>query len=119
MSSMKTIENKVYRTSIFDTDYKRFAKKFVSLPDEIQQLEKALVKQPDIGTSLGGGVYKIRIACEAKGKGKSSGFRVITYLVDERVDGTDIYLITMYDKSEESSIKTSQLKKIIKKIFLL
>jgi len=39
-------------------------------------------------------------------------------LVDEREDGTDIYLITMFDKSEEDSIKTSELKKIIKKIFL-
>jgi hypothetical protein len=117
MNSTPTIENNVYRTSVFDADYKRFAKKFVSLPDEIQQLEADLVKQPDIGTPLGGNIYKVRIACEAKGKGKSGGFRVITYLVDERVDGTDIYLITMYDKSEESSIKKAQLKKIIKKIF--
>jgi len=115
---MKTIENKVYRTSIFDADYKRFSKKFVSLPLEIQQLEEILVKQPDTGISLGGGIYKVRIACETKGKGKSGGFRIITYLVDERLDGTDIYLITMYDKAEESSIKTSQLKKIIRKIFL-
>ena len=114
---MQTIENNVYRTSIFDADYKRFAKKFVSLPSEIRQLEAELVKQPDIGAPLGGGVYKIRVACEAKGKGKSGGFRVITYLVDEREDGTDIYLITIYDKSEENTIKTSQLKKIIKKIF--
>ena len=114
---METTENKVYRTSIFDSDYKRFVKKFASLPSEIQQLEATLKKQPDIGISLGGGVYKIRIACESKGAGKSGGFRIITYLVAEREDGTDVYLITMYDKSEEKTIKTSQLKKIICKIF--
>ena len=114
---MKIVENKVYRTSIFDADYKRFVKKFASLTSEIRQLEEILINQPDIGTSLGGGVYKIRMACESKGKGKSGSFRIITYLVDERVDGTDIYLIMMYDKSEESSIKVSQLKKIIAKIF--
>ena len=91
MNSMQTIENKVYTTSIFDADYKRFAKKFVSLPSEIRQLENTLVKQPDIGTSLGGGLYKIRVACETKGKGKSGGFRIITYLTEERIDGTDIY----------------------------
>jgi hypothetical protein len=114
---MQTIENKVYRTSVFEADYKRFAVKFVSLPSEVQQLEKDLVKQPDIGTSLGGNIYKIRVACKSKGKGTSGGFRVITYLVDERAEGTDIYLITMYDKSEESSIKTLKLKKKKKKIF--
>ena len=117
MNFMKSIENKIYRTSIFDSDYKQFLKKFASLESEIRQLEETLIKRPDTGTSLGGGVYKIRIACESKGKGKSGGFRVITYLVDERVDGTDIYFITMYDKAEESTIKVSQLKKIITKIF--
>ena len=120
MNFMKIVDiigNKVYRTSIFETDYKRFAKKFASLESEIRQLEKILEKKPDTGTSLGGGVYKIRVACESKGKGKSGGFRVITYLVDEREDGIDIYLITMFDKSEERSIKISQLKKIISKIF--
>ena len=113
---MKIVENKVYKTSIFESDYKRFVKKFASLESEIRQLEKDLIKQPDIGTSLGGGVYKIRMACESKGKGKSGGFRIITYLVAERENGTDVYLITMYDKSEENSIKTSQLKKIITKL---
>jgi hypothetical protein len=114
---MDSFENKVYRTSIFDADYKRFAKKYVSVPSEIQQLEEMLVKQPDIGVPLGGNVYKIRMACESKGKGKRGGFRIITYLVDEQIDRTDIYLIMMYDKSEEGSIKTSQLRNIIGKIF--
>ena len=89
----------------------------MSLPDEIKQLEKILLKQPNTGIPLGGNVYKIRMACESKGKGKSGGFRVITYLVDEQVNGTDIYLITMFDKSEDSSIKVSQIKKIITKVF--
>jgi len=114
---MNIIENKVYRTSIFEADFKHFVKKFVTLPSEIKQLEEALIKQPNIGSPLGGGVYKVRMACESKGKGKSGGFRVITYLVEEREDGTDIYLITMYDKSEEDSIKSFQLKKIVHKIF--
>jgi len=116
MNSMEIVENKVYRTSIFDADYKRFSNKFASLESEIRQLEIDLAKKPDLGTSLGGGVFKIRLACESKHKGKSGGFRVITYLVDERINGTDIYLVTMYDKSEESSIKISRLKRIIAKI---
>ena len=114
---MSNFENKVYRTSIFDADYKWFAKKYVSVPSEIRQLEEMLVKQPNIGTPLEGNVYKIRMACESKGKGKRGGFRIITYLVDEQEDGTDIYLIMMYDKSEEGSVKISHLKNIINKIF--
>ena len=82
---MKTVENKVFRTSIFDADYKRFAQKFVSIPTEIRQLEEILIKQPGTGVSLGGGVYKISISCKAKGKGKSGGFRIITYLVEREL----------------------------------
>ena len=41
---MKIVENKVYRTSIFDADYKRFVKKFASLTSEIRQLEEILIK---------------------------------------------------------------------------
>ena len=117
MKTVDTVENNVYRTSIFDNDYKRFVKKFDSLVNEIRQLEIDLTAKPDMGIPLGSNLYKIRLACKSKGKGKSGAFRIITYLVDERIDGTDVYLITMYDKSEEKSINTSQLKKIISKVF--
>ena len=56
MNSIVTPENKVYRTSVFETDYKRFVKKFASLVSEIKQLEEALKKQPNAGIPLGGGV---------------------------------------------------------------
>ena len=42
---------------------------------------------------------------------------MITYLVTETEEGTDIYLITIYDKSEESSIQKDRLLKIVKTLF--
>lgn len=62
-------------------------------------------------------LYKVRLAVESKGGGKSGGFRVITYLVNQTNGGTDIYLITIYDKSEESSIDKNQLVNLLKEIF--
>ena len=58
-------------------------------------------------------MYKIRLAVKSKGKGKSGGFRVITYLLTETEEGTETYLITIYDKSEESRIKKDILLKIV------
>ena len=66
---------------------------------------------------IGSGIFKIRLANKSKGAGKSGGFRVITYLVKATSSGTDIYLITIYDKSEESTIDKSALKKLIASIF--
>lgn len=56
---------------------------------------------------------KIRLASRSKGKGKSGGFRVITYLLSKTEEGTDVYLITFYSKLEESRIETEVLVKMV------
>jgi mRNA-degrading endonuclease RelE of RelBE toxin-antitoxin system len=72
--------NRVTTTPYFETKYKKFAKKFPSLGDELIELEKELEENPKIGDSLGANIYKVRLASKDKGKGKSGGFRIITYL---------------------------------------
>ena len=111
------MENKVTLTPFFTARYKRLIKKFVSLSSEMDTLIEELTREPTLGTPLGSGLYKVRLASKSKGGGKSGGFRVITYLVKERKDGTDIFLVTMFDKSEESSIKKKQLVKLVKLLF--
>lgn len=69
-----------------------------------------------MGNSYGANIYKVRVADVSKGTGKSGGFRVITYLVKETADGTDIYLITIFDKSEEAAITKEEVVKIIKSL---
>ena len=55
--------------------------------------------------------YEIRIAIKSKGKGKSGGARVITYVV---TDNNEVYLLTIYDKSEFDSIDDKTIKAIIR-----
>ncbi len=81
--------NKILRTPIFDKYYKLYKKKFKSLPDDLKELESQLLINPTIGDNLGNGLYKIRLAVKSKGKGKSGGFRVITYHLNE-ADGENI-----------------------------
>jgi hypothetical protein len=57
--------------------------------------------KPDSGISIGGGIFKIRLAIKSKNKGKSGGARIITsYLSKDNV----LYLLTIYDKSDQESI---------------
>lgn len=63
----------------FDRELKRLNKKYKSLLQDICQLRDELIKNPFLGTDLGKGVRKVRMAITAKGKGKSHGARVITY----------------------------------------
>ena len=76
------MENEVIVTPYFEIRYKRLTKKFVSLEKEIEDLVAKLIETPIQGESLGAGLYKIRLAVESKGGGKSGGFRIITYLVN-------------------------------------
>ena len=102
-------------TERFKREAKRLSKKFPSLKAELAELNETLTNQPDIGTPLGNNSYKIRLAIRSKGKGKSGGGRVITYLVN---DNKEVYLLTIYDKSELDNIDDKTLKSIIQSLNL-
>ena len=97
----------------FKKEAKRLIKKFPSLKIELAELNATLERSPETGTLLGNGTYKIRIAIKSKGKGKSGGARIITYLVTEN---RKIYLLIIYDKSEFDNIDDKTLKSIIKSL---
>ena len=63
-----------------------------------------------MGFSLGGNLRKIRLAIQSKGKGKSGGARVITYVV--LVEDT-IFLLAVYDKSDMENIPDDDLKSLV------
>ncbi|MCI0450737.1 MAG: addiction module toxin RelE [Chlorobi bacterium] len=106
---------RIIATKNFEKQTKRLSKKFPSLKKDLQKFEKDLLANPQMGFSLGKNTYKIRIAVKSKGKGKSGGFRIITYLeIDLFIDElTNIYLLTIYDKSETENITNWELKKLI------
>ena len=100
----------VLTTAHFDKEIKRLAKKYKSLKVEYQQLIDTLEKQPDTGTPLGNNLYKIRLAIVSKGKGKSGGARIITYL---KTKEGNIYLLSIYDKGERDNISDNEIKNIL------
>ena len=103
----------VIPTDRFKKEAKRLIKKYPSLKDELSELNEILEKNPETGTTLGNNAYKIRIAIKSKGKGKSGGGRVISYLVTQN---KEIYLLIIFDKSEFDSIDDKTLKKIIESL---
>jgi hypothetical protein len=64
-----------------------------------------------MGTSLGNNCYKIRLAIASKGKGKSGGARVITHI---QLTKTTIFLLSIYDKSEQSDISDKDLLELVR-----
>jgi len=104
---------KVEATPNFVRELKPLTKKFPSLKKEILLLEQQLEQNPTTGISLGNECYKIRLAIASKNKGKSGGARVITCFkrINEKV-----YLVSIYDKSEQGDISEKELDNILKNI---
>jgi len=85
--------NQVIPTAKFENQYKRLKKKFKTLDNTIYELENQLIQNPYLGKRLNQNIFKIRISDPSKGKGKSGGFRVITYIVEETSDLTSVFMI--------------------------
>ena len=94
----------------FDREMKYLVKKYPSLKDEYKALVEELEKNPEKGAPLGNNLFKIRLAIASKGKGKSGGARVITYLKTEQ---GNIYLLSIYDKGEKDTISDKEIREIL------
>lgn len=97
----------------FKRQAKRLAKKYHSLKEDLIALQNELRENPYSGVDLGNNTRKVRMAIASKGKGKSGGARVITYVLCLCVDSIRVRLLTIYDKSEIANVSDSYLQMLI------
>jgi len=110
----------------FNKDAKRLGKKYVSLKGELKELENQLLENPRMGVLIRENIYKIRLAVKSKGKGKSGGMRIITYVVEVEIEVEEnekeqdftVILVAIYDKSEMENLPDKQLRDLIDDIEL-
>lgn len=118
---MKVIVN---ITKSFASAAKPLLKKYHSLSKDLLTLENELVLIPRLGTPLGLDAYKIRLKITSKGKGKSGGARVITFVETDLISTTEkisdeeviVNLLTIYNKGEVANISDKELKELIKNV---
>ena len=81
--------------------------------DEYLGLQGFMLKYPEFGKIVpgSGGIRKLRWG--ASGKGKSGGVRVIYYF---KKQDNEIWLLTIYSKSEVENIPSHILRQIAKEI---
>jgi hypothetical protein len=106
----------VYTSENFDKELKRLAKRYHSVKSDIKNLSDLLKQEPLQGEPLGKDCYKIRMAITSKGKGKRGGSRVITCV---KVVDKDVYLLSIFDKSDKENISDKELDALLKVAGLL
>jgi len=97
----------------FEKDIKKLSKKFKRIKQDLAMLIDSLAEDAKQGTLLSDNLYKIRLANSSTSTGKSGGFRVITYLIDEQ---NNLYLLAIYSKTEKENISDNEIKEVLKSI---
>ncbi len=97
-----------------------FFKKYHSLPKDLTSFTNELIANPRMGMLIKENTYKTRLSVKSKGKGKSGGMRIITYVhvqIQSTKEGiTEVYLLTIYDKSDFATIADKYLNTLIGEI---
>ncbi len=96
----------------FEMRVRRLSKKYKSLKTDLISFPRELMENPFQGSDLGGGVRKIHMSIESKGKVKSGGARVLTLTILVGNDA-DVTLLTIYDKNKIDNISDEYIRWLI------
>jgi len=93
-------------------EFLRRAKQVGLSDDERENIIDDLASHPDLGDEITGtgGMRKFRVA--TKSKGKSGGYRVVTFFSGPNIP---IFLVTVYAKSQKETI-TDKEKNVMKSL---
>ena len=109
----------IFYTNDFERAAKKLLKKYPSLKLEFQKLETDLLENPKIGTPVyekTREVRKIKLSIDSKGKGKRSGARVITLLLNTENNDQNVWLLFVYDKKEYGDVNEDYILGIVEEI---
>ncbi len=91
---------------------KRLSKNFKHINSDIDKFLNALTAKEDLGIELKSNIYKVRIANSDKNKGKSAGYRLISYL---KIVNNELHLLYIYDKSSLENLTEKEIDTLILK----
>jgi mRNA-degrading endonuclease RelE of RelBE toxin-antitoxin system len=106
---------KIVAIPSFNRDLKSLSKKHRSISKDYENFLDELEENPKLGVEIIENCFKIRMAISSKGKGKSGGARVITYVY---IQNETVYLLSIYDKSDDDTISDKDIRDLIKSLGL-
>ncbi|SMM98497.1 hypothetical protein SPONN_2437 [uncultured Candidatus Thioglobus sp.] len=98
-------------SSTFLKEAKQLSKKYQNFKSDLQ-LAIQEIKNKNLGTPLGRGMYKKRVKNSSNKSGKSGGFRMIIY----QIKSEKIVLMSVYSKTQKTNISSATLKSILESL---
>lgn len=98
----------------FAKEAKHLAKKYPSFKQDYKDFLVSIKNNPLQGDEITKNIRKIRMAIKAKGKGKSSGARVITFNILTDIENGHVVFLLLYDKKDASTVKVNVVKQLVR-----
>jgi len=105
MYKYTVVEQELYKKAL-----KKLSKIYKNIDSDVKRYLETINSKEDLGVELKSNIFKVRIANQDKNKGKSSGYRLISYLA---VVENELHLLYIYDKSKLSNITEKELDELI------
>ena len=99
-----------YEMCIRNKEVKKLKKRYKHIEKDYIDFINSIKSIDDLGINLGNNIFKVRIANSDKNRGKSSGYRLISYL---KLIENELYVIYIYDKSDMENINENEIDKLI------
>ena len=99
------VEKRLYTKSL-----KKLSKHYKNIKKDIDTFLDNIASKQDLGVELKTNIYKTRIANSDKNKGKSAGYRLISYVA---IVDNELQLLYIYDKSNLVNLTEKELDTII------
>jgi len=107
MYKYTAIEQELYKKAV-----KKLSKNYRNIESDVKDFLKSINTKDDLGIELKSNVFKVRIKNRDKNKGKSAGYRLISYLA---IVENELHLLYIYDKSSLVNITEKELDELIAK----
>ena len=101
----QVVEQELYRKA-----HKKLSKQYRNLQNDIDDFLNSIKSKKDLGVELKSNVFKIRVKNSDKNKGKSAGYRLISYLA---IIDNELHLLYIYDKSKLENLTEKEIDNLI------
>ena len=107
---------KVVLAPSFKRSVKKLKKRYRHVKDDARAAIHVLLQTPKLGVVIpgGSGIRKLRVRNTDLRKGKSGGYRLLYYVVDE--PNATIYLLLLYAKSDRANVTRRELRAFLNEL---
>ncbi len=102
---LQIVEKTLYQKAI-----KKLSKHYKHITDDVDDFLQSIQSKEDLGVELKSNLYKARIKNSDKNRGKSAGYRLISYLA---VVENQLQLLYIYDKSKIENLTEKEIDRLV------